>query len=241
MPNKLVLVTGASRGLGLAISRRLVEDGYRVIGVSRSMPDELVKLTEAHEGRFIAETFDVSDLAAIPAFVRKITDKYGRLFGLVNNAGIGLDGVLATQHASEIERVMRVNLLAPINLTKYFSREMLQAREGRIINISSIIGSTGFSGLSVYAASKAGLTGFTKSLSRELGRVNITVNAVAPGYMETEMTGELQGGKLDSIRRRSPLGLAHVEDAAGAVAYLMSPDGVRITGSVITVDGGSTA
>lgn len=172
MPNKLVLVTGASRGLGLAISRRLVEDGYRVIGVSRSMPDELVKLTEAHEGRFIAETFDVSDLAAIPAFVRKITDKYGRLFGLVNNAGIGLDGVLATQHASEIERVMRVNLLAPINLTKYFSREMLQAREGRIINISSIIGSTGFSGLSVYAASKAGLTGFTKSLSRELGRVN---------------------------------------------------------------------
>lgn len=241
MSDKLVLVTGASRGLGFAICKRLVEDGYRVIGVSRSQPAELAQLAEAHKERFLAETFDVSDLAAIPTFARRITDEYGPLFGLVNNAGIGLDGVLSTQHASEIERVIRTNLLAPINLTKYFSRPMLQAREGRIINISSIIGSTGFSGLSVYAASKSGLTGFTKSLSRELGRVKITVNAVAPGYMETEMTGGLQGGKLDSIRRRSPLGLARVEDAAGAVAYLLSPDGARVTGTVITVDGGSTA
>jgi 3-oxoacyl-[acyl-carrier protein] reductase len=118
---------------------------------------------------------------------------------------------------------------------------MLTSSEGRIINISSIIASTGFNGLSVYAASKAGLEGFMRSLSRELGRSKITVNCVAPGYMETDMTAEMKADKIDSIRRRSPLGLAHVEDVAGAVSYLLSKEAERITGTVITVDGGSSA
>ena len=118
---------------------------------------------------------------------------------------------------------------------------MLENSVGRIINISSIIASTGFNGLAVYAASKAGIEGFTRSLARELGRSNITVNCVAPGYMETDMTSGMKGDKIESIKRRSPLGLAHVEDVAGAVSYLLSKETERITGTVITVDGGSTA
>ena len=118
---------------------------------------------------------------------------------------------------------------------------MMLQRGGRIVNVSSIIARTGFSGLSVYAASKAGLEGLSRSLARELGRVGITVNCVAPGYMQTEMTRSLEGEQLESVRRRSPLGLPLVEDAAAAVYYLLSPDAARVTGTVITVDGGSTA
>jgi 3-oxoacyl-[acyl-carrier protein] reductase len=118
---------------------------------------------------------------------------------------------------------------------------MLSRKEGRIINVSSIIATTGFNGLSVYGASKAGLSGFTRSLARELGRTNITVNCVAPGFMATDMTAGLEGEKLDSIRRRAPLGLAEPDDAAGAVAYLLSNDARRVTGTTLTVDGGSTA
>ena len=149
--------------------------------------------------------------------------------------------VCATMHSTEISKILRVNLESPIVLTKYASRSMLINSVGRIVNISSIIAATGFNGLSVYAASKAGIEGFTRSLSRELGRSNITVNCVAPGYMETDMTSGMKGDKIDSIRRRSPLGLAHVEDIAGAVSYLLSKETERVTGTVIKVDGGSTA
>ena len=126
-------------------------------------------------------------------------------------------------------------------MSKYACRSMLSCSEGRIINISSIIASTGFNGLSIYAASKAGLEGFTRSLARELGRAKVTVNCIAPGYMETDMTAGLQGEKLASIRRRSPLGLPLVADVAGGVAYLLSSDAERITGTIITIDGGTTA
>ena len=160
---------------------------------------------------------------------------------MVNNAGIAFDGVLATMHSTEISKTLRVNLESAIVLTKYASRSMLINSIGRIVNISSIIATTGFNGLSVYAASKAGIEGFTRSLSRELGRSNITVNCVAPGYIETDMTSGMKGDKIDTIRRRSPLGLAQVEDVAGAVSYLLSKETERITGTIITVDGGSTA
>ena len=144
-------------------------------------------------------------------------------------------------HATEISKTLRINLESAIVLTKYASRSMLINSVGRIVNISSIIATTGFNGLSVYAASKAGIEGFTRSLSRELGRSNITVNCVAPGYIETDMTSGMKGDKIDTIKRRSPLGLAHVEDVAGAVSYLLSKETERITGTIITVDGGSTA
>ena len=162
-------------------------------------------------------------------------------YGLINNAGIGLDGVLATQHASDISKILKLNLEAPITLSKYIVRHMIKERKGRIINISSIIAKTGFNGLAVYGASKAGLEGFTRSLAREVGRFNITVNAVAPGYMLTDMTIGLDKSRLDSIVRRAPLGLPQTENVAFAVEHLLDPLSEKTTGTVLTVDGGSTA
>jgi len=242
MSIKNVLITGPGRGLGLAISRRLLSDGYRVIGISRKLTPEFEALAKAlgtSEAHFISA--DLSNLGYIPALVQQVTKRFGALYGLVNNSGIGADGLLATMHASDISHVLRLNLEAPILLTKHACRSMLMKSEGRIVNITSIIASTGFSGLAAYAASKAGLEGFSRSLARELGRARVTVNCVAPGFMKTEMTAGLSGDKLESIRRRAPLGLPEVEDVAGAVAYLLSTDGARVTGSVLTVDGGSTA
>ncbi|PHR62036.1 MAG: 3-oxoacyl-ACP reductase [Robiginitomaculum sp.] len=240
---KTVLVTGVSRGLGLAIVDRLLKDSepYHVIGLSRSLSPEYQALMDGADGRAEFIPFDIGVLDAIPQLVADIVTKHGPLWGLVNNAGMGMDGVLATMHRTDIEKVLAVNLTAPLILTKYASRAMLSARQGRIINISSIIASTGFSGLAAYAASKAGLEGMTRSLSRELGKRNITVNCVAPGYMETEMTAGIDVHKMASIRRRATLGLAEPADGAAAVAYLMSAEAGRVTGTIMTVDGGSTA
>jgi 3-oxoacyl-[acyl-carrier protein] reductase len=238
---KNVIITGATRGLGLAIVARLLREDYRLICLGRTESEGFTALRLAHPDRIIMRVFDLYDIDAIPALVAGLAREFGGFYGLVNNAAVGLDGVLATQHASEIGRALRVNLEAPILMTKYACRTMLTRGEGRIVNISSIIASTGFNGLSVYAATKAGLEGFTRSLSRELGRAKITVNCVAPGYMETDMTLALQGEKLNSIKRRAPLGLPKPEDVAGSVAFLLSSEAAMMTGSIVTVDGGSTA
>ena len=238
--NKLVIVTGASRGLGLAICRQLVEQNYQVVAISRSLSDELRALCESHNVTHHA--FDLEALDEIPAFCSQLLKRHGRPYALINNAALGLDGVLATMHQSDINKVLNVNIQAPILLTKYFSRAMLLNRCGRVVNVSSIIARTGFNGLSVYAASKAAMEGFTRSLAREVGKAGITINCVAPGYMETEMTDGLTGNKLESIKRRSPLGkLVTPDDAAGAVLYLLGEHAGAITGTVITVDAGSTA
>ena len=239
---KNVLITGATRGLGLAIASRLVADGYTVIGIGRALSAEyqsLIDRTADAKARFHA--YDLNDLVQIPYLIRSITKDVGPLYGLVNNAAIGLDGVLATMHPDDVTHMLRVNLEAPILLAKFACRSMLSRKEGRIINVSSIIATTGFNGLSVYGATKAGLIGFTRSLARELGRTNITVNCVAPGFMATDMTAGLKEDKLESIRRRAPLGLAEPDDAAGAVAYLLSDDARRVTGTTVTVDGGGSA
>ncbi len=238
---RMIIVTGASRGIGLAIAERLLQDGFNVAAVSRSPTAELDELRRSAQGVLTHYAFDLIDLGAIPKLVKEIISDHGAVFGLVNNAAIGTDGLLATQHASEISSTLRVNLESPIVLSKYVLRQMLRQREGRIVNISSIVARTGFSGLAVYAASKAGIEGFTRSLAREAGRADITVNAVAPGFVETAMTANLVDERLATIERRSPLGLARPSDVAGVVALLLGPDGARITGSVITVDGGSTS
>ncbi|GMG84362.1 SDR family NAD(P)-dependent oxidoreductase [Paralimibaculum aggregatum] len=235
-----VWVTGVSRGLGLAIAARLLDEGHAVLGLGRR-PGGFAALAEAMPERAAFAEMDLSAPGAIGTIARDLLRIHGTPWGLVNNAAVGLDGVLATQHQSDIERLIATNLTGPITLTKFVCRAMLARSEGRIVNISSIIASTGFHGLSVYAASKAGLEGFTRSLARELGKRGVTANCVAPGYMETEMTAGLAGGRLEQIRRRAPLGLAAPEDAAAAVAYLIGPGGAKVTGTVLTVDGGSTA
>jgi len=239
---KTALVTGATRGLGAAIARRLLLDGHKVLATGRAETDEIAQMRAQHGDAIAFEPFDLQHLDGIARFVKQATKQHGPIYALVNNAGIGLDGILGTMHNSDIQRVMTVNAIAPMILTKYVSRSMMIAGEGRIVNVSSIIATTGFSGLAAYAASKASLEGFTRSLARELGRLNITVNAVAPGFMQTEMTESLMGDKLASILRRSPLDrLANTDDAAGAVSYFVGKDGAATTGTVLTVDAGSTA
>jgi 3-oxoacyl-[acyl-carrier protein] reductase len=241
-----VLVTGGSRGIGLAIARRLADVGYSVIAVARRESDELREamgvVAKEAGGRLHFRAFDLSEIDAIPAFVKALRDEFGAIYGLVNNAGIGTEGLLANMHNSEIEALMRLNVLSPVILTKYVVRHMMADGAGRIINMSSIIASTGYNGLSVYGATKAAATGFTRSLAREVGKLGITVNAIAPGFVDTELTQSLGPEQKQRIAGRSALRrLPDVDDVARMVEYLLGEGGRNITGSVLTVDAGNTA
>ena len=233
-----VLVTGGSRGIGLAIARRLAGAGYDVIAVARRESGELragIAEFGASSGSISFRACDLSDTDAIPAFVKSLRDEFGPLFGLVNNAGLGTEGLLATMHNSEIEALVRLNVLSPMILTKYVVRHMMAAGEGRIINISSIIASTGYNGLSVYGATKAAATGFTRSLAREVGKVGITVNAIAPGFIATELTQGMGEEHRKRIASRSALRrLPDTDDVAAMVEYLLGEGGRNVTGSVQT-------
>jgi 3-oxoacyl-[acyl-carrier protein] reductase len=186
--------------------------------------------------------FDLSDVPNIPNLVKSVRSDYGPIYGLVNNAAMSFDGILATMHNSRIERLVCLNTLSPMVLTKYVVRNMMSDGGGRIVNVASIIGFTGYSGLSVYAATKASMIGFTRSLAREVGRLGINVNAVAPGFMETDMTQALGADRKEQVARRSALRrFPHVEDVADAVEFLLGPKASSITGTVLTVDAGATA
>ena len=241
-----VVVTGGSRGLGLAIVRRLTADGYRALAVARQMNDQLASaMAEADQSRpgslhFIP--FDLADVQGIPDLVKKLRKEFGPLYGLVNNAALGLDGALALMHNSKIERLIRLNTLSPIVLTKYVVRHMMADGGGRVVNVSSIIAFTGYSGLSVYGATKASMIGFTRSLAREVGRMAVNVNSVAPGFMDTEMTQGLDPEQRQQIARRSALRrLPNIDDVTNAVEFLLSDKANSITGTVLTVDAGTTA
>ena len=238
-----VLVTGGSRGIGLAIAVKLADDGYRVFALARKEAKELSEaIAAAPSGMINFVPFDLSQLQAIPELMREMKAEHGPLYGLVNNAALGRDGLLSNMHNSEIEAMVRLNTLSPILLTKYALRGMMTQGAGRIVNMASIIGFTGYSSLSVYGATKASILGFTRSLAREVGRVGVTVNAVAPGFIVTDMTAALTEEQRARIASRSALKrLAEVEDVANAVSYLMSDAARNITGTTITVDAGNTA
>jgi len=238
-----VLVTGGSRGLGLAIAKQLAGAGYGVTAVARRASKEvtaaIADVGRAGQGTLQFVPFDLGNIEQIPDLVRK---EVGPLYGLVNNAALGTDGVLATMHNSQIEELVRVNTLSPLVLTKYVARAMMADGAGRIVNVASIVGFTGYSGLSVYAAPKAAMLGFTRSLAREVGRLGITVNAVAPGFLDTEMTHGLAEEQRRKVVGRSALRrLAGVDDVANAVEYLLSDGARNISGTVLTIDAGATA
>src|ERR1700691_4320176 len=231
-----VLVTGASRGLGLGIARKLTSVGYQVIAVARQKSKQVTEaIAEAKHGNHAPlhfEPFDLGKIEEIPDLVKKLRREFGPLYGLVNNAAVGHDGALALMPNAQIEQLVRLNTLSPIVLSKYVVRSMMSERAGRIVNIASIIAFTGYSGLSAYAASKASMIGFTRSLAREVGRLGINVNAVAPGFMDTEMTQGLQGEQRNKVAGRSALRrLASVDDVADAVEFLMGDKAKSITGT----------
>jgi 3-oxoacyl-[acyl-carrier protein] reductase len=235
---KIAVVTGTSRGLGESIAKDLLAEGYKVVGVSRSKSCSALLANP----NFVEYLFDLSNIQGIPALCSTLVEEQGIPYALVNNSALGLDGLLATQRNDEIELVIAVNMTAPILLTKYLSRHMLEKREGRIVNISSVVASTGYKGLSVYAATKASMLGFTRSLSRELGSRNITVNALQPGFMETAMSDGIPDPAMDKIRRRSALGrIPEVADVSAAVVYLLGDGGSNITGQTLIIDAGNSA
>jgi 3-oxoacyl-[acyl-carrier protein] reductase len=228
------------------MSQRLSNSGFRVIAVARTMSAELTAAQRsANEGASGAIEFracDLSKLESIAPLVKQVRNDFGPLYGLVNNAGLGTSGLLSTMRDEDIERLIRLNTLSPILLTKYVVRSMMAQREGRIINISSIVAATGYSGLSVYSATKSSLLGFTRALAREVGQLGITVNALAPGFVATEMTHELSEAQRETIVRRSALKrMPEPVDIAQSVEFLLGDGGRNITGTVITIDAGNTA
>jgi len=239
-----VLVTGGSRGLGLGIARRLAGAGYRAIAVARKPTEALTTaIAEAPPGALHFVPCDLAEIDGLAALAKSIRKDFGPIYGLVNNAGMSFEGVLALMPIAQMEQMLRLNTLAPLVLTKHVVRQMMaDGGAGRIVNMASIIASTGYSGLSVYAATKASLLGFSRSLAREVGRLGVTVNSVAPGFIETEMTNGLNDEQRQRIERRSALKrLAGVNDVAAAVEFLLSDHAKNITGTVVTVDAGNTA
>lgn len=241
-----MVVTGASRGLGLAIAGALAASGYRVLAIARSASPELQAVAaaaaQAGTGAVQFYPFDLLQLSAMAQLVSRLRHEAGPLFGLVNNAGLGTAGVLAMMRDEQIEALIRLNTLSPIVLTRHVVRSMLSERAGRIVNISSIVAATGYQSLSVYAATKASLIGFTRALAREVGQLGITVNAVAPGFVDTEMTRSLEPRQREQIIRRSALRRQpEPADIAAAVEFLLSEKAKNITGITLTVDAGNTA
>jgi 3-oxoacyl-[acyl-carrier protein] reductase len=241
-----VVVTGGSRGIGLAIAKKLAASGHSIIAVARKRTDQLdAAIAEAAQGSESAirfAPFDLGDIDKIQSFVAGLRQSYGPIYGLVNNAAIGTEGQLSLMPNLKIAELVHVNTISPIVLTKYVVRGMMADGGGRIVNVASVVAFTGYAGLSVYSATKSSMLGFTRSLAREVGRMGVNVNAVAPGFLETEMTEGMTDEQRAKVARRSALKrLPAVEDVSNAVAFLLGEGARSITGTVLTVDAGSTA
>ncbi len=241
LDGRTALVTGASQGIGAAVARRLAQQGARVVLAARS-EEKLRALAEeimAAGGAALAYPLDVSDSAAAGARIKELPEEWAAIDVLVNNAGITADNLLARMSLDDWERVLRTNLTGAYVLTKELLRGMMRRRWGRIVSISSVVGLMGNAGQANYAASKAGLIGFSKSLARELGSRNITVNVVAPGLIETAMTEALpEEARQDLAGAIALKRLGTPDDVAWAVVYLASEEGGYVTGEVLNVSGG---
>jgi 3-oxoacyl-[acyl-carrier protein] reductase len=239
----VVLVSGGSRGLGKGIVEDLLAHGLRVATFARTETEFIAaqRRADPEERRFLWRAIDGTDFAAVRAFAREVAQRFGALDVLVNNAGVAVEGVLPLMAQDDIHRVLTLNLEAAIVLAQACSRLMLTRERGVILNVSSIIGSRGYSGLAAYSATKAGLDGLTRSLARELGPRGIRVNSLAPGYLETEMSSTLDAEQRRQIVRRTPLGrLGQVRDVLGLLRFLISEDAEFITGQTFIIDGGIT-
>ncbi len=240
--NQVAVVTGAGRGIGHAIAVRLAKEGARVASVSRTEANAQKTADEINATRADAAkayAVDVADHGAVQKAAAQILEDFGRVDILVNNAGVTRDGLSMRMSLDDWDTVLNTNLKGAFTFTQALMRPMIKQRSGRIINISSIAGLTGNAGQANYSASKAGLIGLTKTLARELASRGITVNAVAPGLIETDMTTVLSEEIRQAILQKVPLGkLGEPDDIAGAVAYLASAEAKYITGQVLTVDGG---
>ena len=241
LTDKVAIVTGASRGIGEAIAKQLSSCGAKIILIARNS-DQLVAVKETIiSNGGIAESIagDVSNLNSISEIVTNTIDKWGRIDILVNNAGIARDNIIMRMKEDEWDSVMNINLKGCFNGIKSVARPMIKNKAGRIINITSVIGQIGNAGQSNYAASKAGIMGLTKSMAKELGSRNITVNAVAPGYITTDMTNELNDEVKEQLKSSIPLGrLGTPDDVANLVCFLASDEAGYITGQTFNVDGG---
>jgi len=241
LENQIAVVTGAGRGIGRAIALKFAAEGADIACVSRTVENSEKVANEVRSlGRKAwAHAVDVADAAAVGAAAEKILAEAGKVDILVNNAGVTRDGLLMRMSDADWDTVLDTNLKGAFLVTKAFSRAMIKARTGRIINLSSVIGLIGNAGQCNYAASKAGLIGFTQSAAKELAGRGITVNAIAPGFIETDMTSELKPEMRDAILKQIPLGMfGQAEDIAGAALFLAGASGRYVTGQVLTVDGG---
>lgn len=239
LQGEIALVTGASRGIGRAIAEQLAEDGATVIGTATT--DKGAEAISAYlkDAGGKGMCLDVTDNESVAAVIKQITADFGAVSILVNNAGITKDNLLMMMKQDQWDDVINTNLTSAYRLSKSVLRSMMKARKGRIINIASVVGSTGNPGQTNYSATKAGLLGFTKSLAREIGSRNITVNAVAPGFIDTDMTRELPAEQREALIAQIPLNrLGSPEDIANAVAFLARPEAAYITGETLHVNGG---
>ena len=242
MSEKIAVVTGGSRGIGAAIAKKLASRGMTVIINYCGSEDRALSVKSAIEaagGQAEAWRCDVSDCGQCEAFVKAVMEKYGRIDVLVNNAGITRDGLMMRMSDEDFSRVIDTNLKGTFYMMRFASRHMLKAKKGRIINMASVVGLMGNAGQVNYAASKAGVIGATKSAAKELASRGITVNAIAPGFIDTEMTGALSEKVQEQILTQIPLGtFGKPEDIANCAASLASDEAAYITGQVIQVDGG---
>lgn len=239
---KIAVVTGASRGIGRSIALELASQGATVVvnyNGSEACAIKVQQEIEAAGGKAEVYRCNVSDYSACETFIQTVIQKYGRLDILVNNAGITKDGLLMRMTEGEFDQVMDVNLKGTFNTVRFASRQMLKQKYGRIINLSSVVGIAGNAGQTNYAASKAGIIGFTKASAKELASRGVTVNAIAPGFIETEMTDVLSDAVKAASIAQIPLGrFGSPEDVAKMAAFLVSDNAAYITGQVIQVDGG---